>query len=66
MTDRFNAVVTGRAEARRAGGLQVPVKLDTGRETLAACLAHPWAGHFSTGRRVLVEGERDLITEVGA
>lgn len=66
MSDRFNASVIGRAEARRAGGLQVPVKLDSGREALAACLTHPFAGHFSTGRRVLVETDRDLITEVGA
>lgn len=63
--DRFNATITGRATARRAGGLQVPVRYDDGRDDLAACIAETCASHFRSGRRVLIEGERPLITELG-
>lgn len=64
--DRFNATVTGRASARRAGGLQVPVRYDDGRDDLAACLAETSTTVFRVGRRVLIEGERPVITEMGA
>lgn len=63
MTDRFNATVTGPARARRAGGLQVPVRLDTGKDHLAACLAEGLHRHFTSGRRALVEDGR--LTELG-
>lgn len=62
--DRFNAAVTGRASARRAGGLQVPVRYDDGREDLVGCLAETAAGRFAPGRRVLIEN--GLVTELGA
>lgn len=62
--DRFNATVAGRATARRAGGLQVPVRLDTGAEALAAYLAEAPSALFRTGRRALIEDGR--LTELGA
>lgn len=63
--DRFNATITGRATARRAGGLQVPVRWDDGRDDLAACLTETCSSRFTAGRRVLIEGDRPLITEMG-